>query len=211
MPKDNHEPANEYERYSDYFGEPEVKSSIFEAADQTNPWLMENSESYGPDGHLNQGKGWWPRLTATNDSMLLEERGRMLRARIFEHGILHFYWKLVRGNVVPKSDELHDFIRTSDVNVWWRQLRARDLAPSQPAMSLSKFRDTGTFGTRTTPSKCHPHLLKMCILGMAIAKRNMSGDYAIFIGPSGLAFYDKVYFPVLQEFNDRINPGKNDG
>lgn len=210
MPKDINEPkegwAAQYGSYGGHFADPEVVELIDNAAAATCTWLSRNRQGYTAEGHLDRANGWWSKAPTTTDECLIEERGNTLRARIYEHGVRQFYWELVGSNVIADTPKLYDFIVEADTKVWWRELRKIDRVPSEEPLSLTEFKNIGSFGAGTSPSKSHPSLLKLCTIGFSVVTRDKAGHYLIRVGPTGSVFYDVVYLPVLKMFKDQINP-----
>lgn len=210
MPKDMDDPkvdwAALYASYKEHFEEQETVELIDQAAAATCAWLSENKQSYTAEGHLDRANGWWPKVSPTTDECLIEERGNTLRARIYGHGVRQFYWELVGSNVIADTPKLYDFVVEADTKVWWRELRKIDRVSSEDSLFLTEFKNLGSFGAGTSPSKSHPSLLKLCTVGFSIGTRNEAGHYQVRVGPTGSVFYDVVYLPVLKMFKDQLNP-----
>lgn len=198
----------DFDRSAKFYAHPERGAIIAEAKATTFAWLEIDKESYRPNGDLVE-EPFFPEPEPTDDAILNEGRGQMLRARVWEHGLQKklnvlvkkgIFLPLINGN--PKS-VLVEIATDPMTSVVVRELvtgyhagSPHDISSLADLMKL--YRYVSGKGSRFRES----HLCRLAAFGLVTVRADKSG-YAIKAGPVGRAFYIDVYLPIVQHFSKK--------
>lgn len=194
----------------EHFSSQNVLDAIQLQSEETLQWLRKNVQSYDSEGNLDQRTPWWtvPCLPKTEISrrVLEETRNRVLRDRVYEHGMQHFLHGLsAKGVIGQLSTETIDVVvNDATTPVVVNQLVARKYTKDVPdGVKLSKLRDLYGHGAETKPAKIRDRVVKR-LHPIGVLTVRYSGEYDISLGPVAKAFWIDVYLPVVSETNINI-------
>ena len=204
----------EFDKVRGHFECPCVKEQITNATRETSEWLYRNHQSFDADGSLTNTP-WWPRrLKQTGNEILIEERGRALRARVSEHATLRMFASLVPSQIVKVSHEEAVQIGTDPMTfvILCELITAHqahhDHADPYDTISLTEFSRLFKYSANTKLAKARLKLLRLARAG--IAKVRFDGQlYAISIGDVGACLY-QIYFETLQRMLPNIEGANPD-
>ena len=212
-------------RYRDIYRDAE--DLIQGTVTNTISWLFANKESFDSTGGSRFSQPWWPDPEETSNELLLEERGRTLRARLWEHGLLKMLYLLLFDEFKPKQVE--ELRCMQGENMWdlavkiatdpWTAVvigelvKGDEAGPPHDQVSLSYVKELFRYSPNTISKKVRKRVLDLASLGLVDAEydEDVSPKYIIRIGPVARKFYREVYFPIIRDSNRYINPAKEKG
>ncbi|MBU0781969.1 MAG: hypothetical protein KKC72_18245, partial [Alphaproteobacteria bacterium] len=190
-----------FNRLTKQFKEDAVSATIAVAVAETLAWLKANKESYRFNGDV-ASEPWWPTPPKTDNPILLEERGRALRARAFEHGLLRLLNLLKTRDVFSDLGEgdaksLIIEIGTDPMtDIIVREMeKGRQAGPQHESVNLTFLRGLFKYSPTVKPAKVRDKRLRpLATLGLVTVRFDGS-EYSVKSGVVAIAFYEKVYFP----------------
>lgn len=209
----SHQTVNEIEAH---FRRPAVREKIGYAADSSKQWLERCAQSYDENGNLQAGKPWWDTtIQPTSNKILLRERPRVYEDRIVGHGMLEMFNTLLYGTDSALYKELLGcnpwevaVAHVTDPITWViiRELIRLEEAYKEgmsklPSMQLNELSKLYGYSSSTSPVKMRNRLVNgLAPLGLVGAYVN--GTYSIFAGIVASNFYHKVFFPMVEQYEE---------
>lgn len=202
-------PIFEYSR--SYFRDETVRASAQTTVRQTLEWLQANKQSFSYEGHRNARDPWWPTLSFTDDPILIEERGRALRARAFEHGLQDYLDRLADAHVISQPCEATTRVVTSPMtSIIFRELvKGHRAGPPHDKVSMRYMSVLFEYAPESPVAKARNKLAKLAPFGL-VEVRHDGTEYEIGVGPIALLFYEQAYFPIIQTMQKNLEGEVND-
>lgn len=228
MPKDyiaRKDKRRTFELNAEHFTMAHVLNDIHDAAEKTAGWLRRNYASIDAHGTPHEAKPWFDEKgfasyyplvkghTSCVESrcaaclqlgrMAEKERHVSLDAKVYGHGVAKFAYELSECGVLEiEQDDPKTlvFLRSGEVEGWFHVLVRYSWGSI--AMNLEEFRDTGDYNPNTPQAHAKPKLKELSDVGFVLVSKHKS--FSIVAGPVAEVFYQKVWFPITEEFKVKI-------
>jgi hypothetical protein len=199
-------------------------TSINESATVTLEILKTNEVSH-PD---ERNAPWWPAgRPKTSDDELLETRRILLRSRAYDTGVTIFLRELVRREAIEEetvglpdmSEDQREFgwldqVLLAESFFGFNQMlafaRTKELFPDEYAAARNEKQTRlgeiaklfGLSGTNRIPQFKTKKLMRFASVGfLTAASTDYLGEMTLELGPAGLAFFKKVYVPIINHMS----------